>query len=130
MEGTVSCKCILLAYRMCIVRREFFALSQSSRTEVVVTHRGISSRNVLHSVGVFFLLSRSLSPPLFFSLPVSFSSHSRRSLFCLLLLSCPFFLASLLSALVRDQHSQSLCHRSPIHHKYKLAGRSCVCAHK
>lgn len=130
MEGTVSCDRTLLAYRAYIVRREFFALSQSSRTEVAVTHRGTSSRNVLHSVGVFPRLSLSLaaSPPL--SLSFCFSLLPLSSAALLSIAPILSFLPSLLSGLVRDQHSQSLCHRGPIHHKYKLAGRSCVCAHK
>lgn len=74
---------------------------------------------------VFSLVSNTLSSSLF--LP-SHSFHTSRSSVSL----APIFsfLPGLFSRLVRDQHSQSLCHRGLIHHKYKLAEHSRVCAHK
>lgn len=88
----------------------------------VVTHKRTSGQTVLHSVGVFSRLSHSL---LFL---VSLLLLLSAALLCLLLLSFPFFLA--FPRLVRDQHSQSLCHRGLIHHKYKLTEHSRVCTHK
>lgn len=66
-------------------RREFFTLSQSNRTEVVVTHKRTSGQT-FYIPWVFSLASNTLSSSLFLS------SHSSVAL--LLLLSFPFFLAS------------------------------------